>query len=375
MKYPQSIPSTPVKRRPIPECTVYPPTPPISKKIAEGSFYNIYLTVDGTVLRIAKRREPGDLEANILKTVESDYVNKMIKWWNIGGFSYFEMEYCSDGELTTQIEEYKKMMILTTCEHVNGCNRIDNDTNAMDNDTNESIGNESNAMDNDTNDFIGNESNAMDNDTNEAINNDTKDSIDKNIMDNDTLNNDIDKMLKQNTSNIYTDNESESSDLSFTPEEVNIPEWAIKMMANISQALSVVHRKGIIHMDIRPDNILRAGNNYKLCDFNISRFGEGAVDRDGDFMYMPPEVLKNRCYYSSDIYSLGIIYLELSNPAKILPRKGEAHRKIRRNNFKGWKVDSIGRKMLEKDPMKRCTAEELSEYFEKKLNENSCEYK
>lgn len=75
MKYPLSIPSTPVKRKNVAKCEVSLAAGLISKKIDEFSFYNIYLTKDQTVLRIAKRRESGELEASILEMVHNDHVN------------------------------------------------------------------------------------------------------------------------------------------------------------------------------------------------------------------------------------------------------------------------------------------------------------
>lgn len=118
-------------------------------------------------------------------------------------------------------------------------------------------------------------------------------------------------------------------------------------------------------MDVKPANILVRGRRFILCDFNIARQGEGEIDLDGDPLYMAPEILKNRCYFVSDVFSLGMIYLELCNPGRVLPRSGVAYAALRRNDFTGWALDEIGRRMLEAAPRNRATAGEVHAYFEK----------
>ena len=49
-------------------------------------------------------------------------------------------------------------------------------------------------------------------------------------------------------------------------------------MYQISSALAYLHENNIMHMDIKPGNILIEKDNFQLCDFNIAAFGEGLVD-------------------------------------------------------------------------------------------------
>ncbi|ELA42524.1 WEE protein kinase [Vittaforma corneae ATCC 50505] len=151
-----------------------------------------------------------------------------------------------------------------------------------------------------------------------------------------------------------------------TLNDLSTPFWIKLMMLQLSNALACVHSKRMIHMDVKPENILvkivKEDIIFQLCDFNIFRIGEGSFVLDGDKVYMAPEILKNRCFFKSDVYSLGLVYLELVNDTT-LPTSGEEYRKLRKNDFEGWRIDEIGRRMLEKNPSVRCSAKEVEDYF------------
>ncbi len=93
----------------------------------------------------------------------------------------------------------------------------------------------------------------------------------------------------------------------------------IKIGCDICKALIHCHSKGIIHRDIKPDNIFCDGEgNFKLGDFGISKILEDPVHGYagtgvGTFAYLPAEQLKGRYNKLVDIYSLGLVLYELSN--------------------------------------------------------------
>ena len=92
---------------------------------------------------------------------------------------------------------------------------------------------------------------------------------------------------------------------------------------DILSALEVCQRKGIIHRDIKDDNIFVNGEGvFKLGDFGIARQmtegGGTATKRMGTSWYMAPEVYRGERYDSrADIYSLGIVLYRLLNSERM----------------------------------------------------------
>lgn len=86
-----------------------------------------------------------------------------------------------------------------------------------------------------------------------------------------------------------------------------------------AEALDFVHRVGIVHRDIKPDNILVINEGeIRLADFGVAVLpGESASMKDlqagvGTMSYMAPEVIEGVAYDKrSDIYSLGVSFYEL----------------------------------------------------------------
>ncbi len=79
---------------------------------------------------------------------------------------------------------------------------------------------------------------------------------------------------------------------------------------NISSALELVAKKGLIHLDIKPDNILyNTDGEPKLTDFGIARRKDEGRSPDGlvgtPFYIAPERVALGRQDFRSDMYSLG----------------------------------------------------------------------
>ena len=103
---------------------------------------------------------------------------------------------------------------------------------------------------------------------------------------------------------------------------------------SICEALYFCHQQKVVHLDIKPENILYAapagqegGNILKLCDFGISRSldpakgvqgekfgvtGDGLIRPDGNLhgtaSYLAPEMIKRKPYGpKADVWAVGVI--------------------------------------------------------------------
>ena len=96
------------------------------------------------------------------------------------------------------------------------------------------------------------------------------------------------------------------------------PEMMLYIARQICQALDAVHRKGIVHRDLRPDNVMvyrddKRGLRVKVLDFGISRAMEntrltmtGMIIGTPEFM-SPEQAAGEPLDQRSDIYSLGLM--------------------------------------------------------------------
>ena len=141
---------------------------------------------------------------------------------------------------------------------------------------------------------------------------------------------------------------------------------AKNIFKQLIETLKYLHNLGIVHRDIKPDNILiDLDNTIKLIDFGVSKevkYGQLLNDSCGTPAFIAPEILKDSPYdpYMTDIWSSGVLlYVMVSG---FFPFRGsnesELHSSILSGSYPKIKgisneLNDLIKKMLELNPKKR----------------------
>src|SRR5215212_2817285 len=158
------------------------------------------------------------------------------------------------------------------------------------------------------------------------------------------------------------------------------PREAAGIASRVAEALDVAHYRGIVHRDIKPQNILIGeSGEVKVADFGIARAATSKTVTEsslilGTAAYMSPEQVRGeRVGPASDLYSLGVVLYEMLTGE--LPYTGEhplatamkhldeppRHPK-EANPAVPEELDALTATLLAKDPENRyASAAELSE--------------
>ena len=95
------------------------------------------------------------------------------------------------------------------------------------------------------------------------------------------------------------------------------PSAAIDIAVQILRAIRFAHKRGVIHRDIKPHNVIVDGEGRaKVTDFGIARAGASDMTETGAIMgtaqYLSPEQAQGHpIAASADIYSVGIVLYEM----------------------------------------------------------------
>src|SRR6202035_5745503 len=135
----------------------------------------------------------------------------------------------------------------------------------------------------------------------------------------------------------------------------------------LARAVAALHRAGIFHRDIKPDNvILESGGSLKLIDFGVVRI-PGLEDAPperlpGTVAYMAPEMLDGEAgNEATDIYALGVTMFRAftgeypyGNPDAISPprRVRPTPLSALRPDLAAWLPGALSR-AIAKDPAER----------------------
>jgi len=161
--------------------------------------------------------------------------------------------------------------------------------------------------------------------------------------------------------------------LTFVRKRTKLSEKIAKFIfRQIIEALQYIHSKNIIHRDIKLDNILIDLNNtIKLCDFGVSKQiknKEVIFDQCGTPAYIAPEILRNEGFqgYSADIWSAGIVlYAMVQGRVPFFTKEvQDLYLLITKSPYtplqgSSPELEDLISKILEKDPSKRISSEQI----------------
>lgn len=103
----------------------------------------------------------------------------------------------------------------------------------------------------------------------------------------------------------------------FSTYQIDEEKEFIKLLKSICDGLAFAHNRGVVHRDIKPDNLIfDAFGNVKIADFGIALSKKGVrMTKEhqivGSAQYMSPEQARSlKVELQSDVYSLGIVIYE-----------------------------------------------------------------
>jgi len=149
------------------------------------------------------------------------------------------------------------------------------------------------------------------------------------------------------------------------------PSRAVRLLAPIADALDAAHAAGLVHRDVKPQNILVGpGDHPYLADFGLTKVtGQTSLTATGLFMgtpdYTPPEVAEGgEATAASDVYAFAAVAYECLSGGPPFPRPTQAGvlyahvhepppRASERRPGLPLAVDAALARGLEKDPAQR----------------------
>jgi eukaryotic-like serine/threonine-protein kinase len=102
------------------------------------------------------------------------------------------------------------------------------------------------------------------------------------------------------------------------------PEAAAAVARQIGDALSTAHENGVLHRDVKPENIILTAQGSKIADFGIARVPDSTLTKNGGLLgtpaYSAPECITNGEFSAqSDQFSLAATLYEALSRRRAFP--------------------------------------------------------
>jgi hypothetical protein len=102
---------------------------------------------------------------------------------------------------------------------------------------------------------------------------------------------------------------------------------ARELMRELADGLAAAHARGVVHRDLKPDNLVVARDGLRILDFGLAATGGGAAGAVGTPGYMAPEQTRGEpADARADLFAAGAIGYELATGRRAFPGANASER-------------------------------------------------
>ncbi|KAL0710219.1 hypothetical protein Bca4012_017197 [Brassica carinata] len=154
-----------------------------------------------------------------------------------------------------------------------------------------------------------------------------------------------------------------------------LPEPEIRSYTRqILRGLMYLHERGIVHCDLKSENVMVGGETAKIADLGCAKMaGNGSLEFSGTPAFMSPEVARGEEQsFPADVWALGCMVIEMATGSSPWPELNDVVAAIYKIGFTGEspevpeclseKGKDFLRKCLIRDPKERWVVEELLQH-------------
>ena len=144
------------------------------------------------------------------------------------------------------------------------------------------------------------------------------------------------------------------------------PDEAREMLELVLNTLDYIHSRGLVHVHLRPSDILGVADQLKITSDGLRPASERVPASANRSVHDPPESAAGIISPAGDIWSLGITLIEALTQRPPLPRRSPRKPPVLPGSVPPLYLD-VARQCLQPDPSRRPTAAGLTERLRKLL--------